>query len=100
MDKRLRIVTVVSLLAAGVGVAWAFSPFSSSPEVVEVGPDEACVKESGKLKCRWDGDCVKRGNKCYSCIKDYHWSDEMDTCYSCPSGGSPQKQPDGTFECK
>jgi hypothetical protein len=55
------------------------------------------VKESGRLKCRWDGECAKRGTNCMSCTKDMRYQDGLG-CYSCPSGTS-LKQVNGQWRC-
>lgn len=94
------IVFVVLVICAGLTAslrAADFSPSVFSPDVVQVAPNEACVKESGRLKCRWDGECAKRGTNCMSCTKDMRYQDGLG-CYSCPSGTS-LKQVNGQWRC-
>ena len=75
-----------------------FGPVTSKPEIIEVSPDEACVKEAaqlmkeaGRLKCRWGGSCTKVGNACYSCVEGRQWHPGLKACYSCPSGTTLQQ---------
>lgn len=76
-----------------------FSPSTTSPEVNDISQGEQCVKETGKLKCRWDGDCVQVGNTCVNCIGGYHWDAGLGACYSCPSG-TGLKNVGGSWTCE
>lgn len=91
-----------ALFAIGLSLAaYAFSPFTSSPDAVtiDVAKGEKCVKETGRLKCRWDGPCVQVGNQCMSCLKDQLYSQEMGQCYSCPKGTSLRRE-NNSWTCK
>lgn len=97
--KRTRIWIGLGAVAF-VTAAFAFSPFTYSPEAVQIdtAKGEQCTKEPGRLKCRWDGPCVQVGNQCMSCQKDQQWSGAMGKCYTCPKGTS-LKQVNGAWEC-
>lgn len=98
VNATLWLIAVTCLVSASAVLA-QFSPSTYTPEVVDVGPNESCVKESGRLKCRWDGDCVKVGSQCFNCIGGYHYSKEMGTCWSCGQGTSLQNV-NGSWVCK
>jgi hypothetical protein len=92
-----------SSCAALVGspeVHWVadFSPSTFSPSIADVPDDGDC--KPGRFECRWGGDCRKIGDKCYNCIKDYHWSDGMNTCYSCGEGQQLVQTPNGEWRCQ
>ena len=89
-----------ALAAIGISFSvYAFSPFTSSPDAVTVAKGERCEKETGRLKCRWDGPCVQVGNQCMSCLKGQLYSQEMGQCYSCPSGTSLRRE-NNSWICK
>ncbi len=81
--------------------AYAGSPMTTSPDAVtiDVQKGEQCVKETGRLKCRWDGECVQVGNQCMSCLKGQRYSIELGQCYSCLSGESLVNE-NGSWTCK
>lgn len=84
--KSFLLLIVVTSFGAFSHLAMAdFSPHTTSPDVVQIEPGEPCRKEFGKLKCRWDGECVKVGNECRSCMEGYRYHDALG-CYSCPQG--------------
>jgi len=90
---------------AGFGIAlaaYASSPFTSSPDAVTIDTSkgEQCVKEPGRLKCRWDGPCVPVGNQCMSCLKGQQYSVEMGQCYSCPEGTSLVRDNSNSWVCQ
>jgi hypothetical protein len=89
---------------AALGVCFAVyasTPMTTSPDAVEidVAKGEKCVKETGRLKCRWGGDCVQVGNQCMSCMEGQHYSSDLGQCYSCESGTSLAKE-NGSWVCK
>ena len=90
---------IAATLVAVAMAAYAFTPFTFSPDVVDIQPGEECQKEAGRLKCRWDGQCAKVGNKCMSCIGGFNYSQEMGTCWSCGQGTSLTKE-NGNWVCK
>ncbi|MNF70663.1 hypothetical protein D3C84_525790 [compost metagenome] len=75
------------------------SPIDYSPSVVAIQPGEACVKEPGELKCRWDGECAKVGNTCRSCTTGQRYSAEMDKCYTCSGGNAVVRNQNGQYVC-
>jgi len=82
------------------GLAWAgLRPFTLAPEIIEVEEDEECVMTPGRLKCRWDGECVKIGNACYSCLSEMKWSSGMNACYKCTAGTSLELTENNEWEC-
>lgn len=85
------------ILGAPVALA-AFSPFVTQPDVVEIKPDERCVKEPGKLKCRWGGECAKVGNTCQSCQTGQRFQQGLG-CYTCPQNTS-LRQKNGLWICE
>ena len=92
----------VAALLSVATLAWAdFSPHTSSPDVADIPAGQtSCHKADGYLMCRWGGDCVQKGNQCYSCIEGYHWSEELGSCYSCGQGQSLQKAENGQMVCR
>ena len=65
--KRINwVIVLVTVLASAalfaVFAVGALSPSTSAPERITISPGEQCRKEFGKLKCRWNGPCVKEGN--------------------------------------
>jgi hypothetical protein len=87
-------------LAGTPGVHWVadFSPFTRSPSIADLPDDGYC--KPGRFECRWGGDCVKKGDQCYNCIEDYHWSDGMNSCYSCGKGQQLVQNPNGEWRCQ
>src|SRR5262245_18600249 len=89
---------VIALTAGIIGVYAQMTPHVFSPEIVKVGEKEQCVKEAGKLKCRWDGPCAKVGDECHSCTRDLKYQQGLG-CYSCGQG-TTLKNKNGAWVCE
>ena len=95
------IVLVTVLVNAALFVVFAIgalSPSTSAPERITISPGEQCRKELGKLKCRWNGPCVKDGDACLSCMEGTKWHPALG-CYSCVSGTSLREREE-TYVCE
>ena len=96
--KKIAFLVLIGLLTfAGIALA-QFSPTVFSPDVVQVGPKEQCVKEAGRLKCRWGGACVKVGSACHSCGEGMQYQEGLG-CYKCVAGTS-LKNKNGSWVCE
>jgi hypothetical protein len=95
------VITFVIILTSAVlftVIARAFSPSTSAPERITISPGEQCRKEPGKLKCRWNGPCVKDGDACLSCMEGTKWHPAIG-CYSCVSGTTLRRRDEETYVC-
>jgi hypothetical protein len=79
--------------------AFAESPIVTSPSVDDPDSNGDCTKETGALRCRWDGPCVEDGGKCMSCLGGQSYQSGLG-CYTCSAGTSLRKNDDGALECK
>ena len=89
---------VVCIVTFSCLAAAETSPMTYSPSIDDK-PSYGCFPRDGALACRWGGQCVEKGNKCYSCGTGQFWSDELNACYTCYQGTSLQRMPDGSFKC-
>jgi hypothetical protein len=93
------LVTVVASAALFAVFAGAFSPSTSAPERITISPGEQCRKEFGKLKCRWNGPCVKDGDACLSCMAGTKYHPALG-CYSCVSGTTLRARDEYIYVCE
>lgn len=76
------------------------SPFTHAPEIDNLPTGEStCHKEDGALMCRWGGECVQKGDKCYSCQDGQRWSDGLNACYTCSADSVLVQNDDGQWVC-
>ena len=91
--------TLIIVLLGALAVSAQSSPFTSSPNITGLNSKGGCYKISGELACRWDGDCQKVGDQCYSCTEDYTYSAGMNQCYRC-TGGTSLTNSGGSWVCQ
>lgn len=76
------------------------SPYTHAPEIEDLPSREVtCHKQDGLKICRLGGECVQKGDKCYSCRDGEHWSNGLNACYNCSADSVLVQNDDGRWVC-